>query len=105
MPSATADRAHTEWFLPGGLEVRVKSMTIVAVVLAAGAVPAMAAKQTALRSLPRALVTVPVVAAPAPSPSVVVRPSAVWIPSPSFAYRPARGIKWGGTATKPARRR
>ena len=85
--------------------MRVKSMTIVALVLAAGAVPATAAKQTALRSLPRALVTMPALTAPEPSQTVVVSPSAVWIPSPSFGYRPARGIKWGGPATRPARRR
>ncbi len=83
--------------------MRVKSVTITVVVLVSSAVPAMASKQMALRSLPRGAVTLPVVTVPAPSP-VVVRPSAVWLPSPSFGYRPARGIKWGGTAKKPARR-
>lgn len=85
--------------------MRFKSLAVAAVVLTAGAVPALAAKQTALRSVGAPPVTVPVVSTPGPSPQVVVRPSAVWIPTPTFVYRPARGIKWGGAARKPARRR
>jgi hypothetical protein len=76
--------------------VRVKSVTIAVLALAVGAVPAIAAKSSALRTAPRP--AKPVVVAPAPTPVFVVRPSAVWIPAPTS------GIKWGGPATRPAKR-
>lgn len=78
--------------------MRVKCVTIAVLSLAVGAVPAVAAKSTALRTVPRPAKPVVVAPAPAPAPVVVVRPSAVWIPSP------ASGIKWGGPATRPAKR-
>jgi hypothetical protein len=67
--------------------MRVKSLAITVVVLAIGAAPAVAAKQTALRSVPKPSSTVIKPAKPA---APVSRPSAVWIPSPSS------GIKWTG---------
>ena len=77
--------------------MRVKSVTIAVVVLAVGAVPAVASRQTALRTVPTT-VAQPIAVAPAPAPLVVVQPSAVWIPAPST------GIKWTALKrSKPAK--
>ena len=67
--------------------MRVKSFAITVVVLAIGAAPAVAAKENALRAVPRpaSVVVKPAVWMPAPT-----KPAAVWIPTPSS------GIKWAG---------
>lgn len=78
--------------------MRVKSLTIALVALAVGAVPAVAARESALRSVPSSVArTVVGPVTPAPAPAVVVRPSAVWIPAP------ATGIKWTARPSKSSR--
>lgn len=67
--------------------MRGKNVAITMVVLAMGAVPAVAAQQTALRAVPRPTATV--ISAPRPV-AVAIKPAAVWIPTPSA------GIKWSG---------
>ena len=66
--------------------MRFKNFAITLVVLAIGAAPAVAAKENALRAVPR----------PA---KVVVKP-AVWMPAPPkpavWIPTPATGIKWAG---------
>ena len=66
--------------------MRVKKFAMTVVVLAIAATPAVAAKDNALRAVPRpaAVVVKPAVWIPAP-----VKP-AVWIPTPTS------GIKWFG---------
>ena len=67
--------------------MRVKKFGMTVVVLAIAATPAVAAKDNALRAVPRpaAVVVKPAVWMPAPT-----KPAAVWIPTPTS------GIKWFG---------
>ena len=67
--------------------MRVKNFAITLVVLAIGVAPAVAAKENALRAVPRPanVVVKPAVWMPAPT-----KPAAVWMPTPST------GIKWFG---------
>ena len=72
--------------------MRVKKFAMTVVVLAIAATPAVAAKDNALRAVPRpaAVVVKPAVWIPAP-----VKP-AVWIPTPTS------GIKWFGGGVRVA---